>query len=373
MSFPAKPTLDGFLADQRGMTLVFTLMLMGSLLLLTIGGMVVASTDLRISRNVKNGAQAVFAAESGILHARGAIEDELVSSFSEDVLPHWADLLGTATIAIPGYSDVGYAVTPSAYGAQPDDRMWITSAGNGPEGSKRNIQALLELGGVLAPGAIYLAADGVETTFNGNNFLIDGNDVNLDGTATGDQVAGIAATDQDNADTVSGTLPSGREDNVIGLGGDASIHAYDGTLTADQIANEIVPEILAQPGVVTDPPLNGGDVFGTVDVPQVTHFSGDVTLNGGVSGAGILVVEGSMTISGNMEYVGLAIVLGETKITSLTGNATFLGALWTLSLDVNVSGSLSLTYSNEALEVADETGTGGTLPRLVNIVSWREY
>ena len=47
--------------------------------------------------------------------------------------------------------------------------------------------------------------------------------------------------------------------------------------------------------------------------------------------------------------------------------------LWTTDVQLSVGGSASLTYSSEALVLADSLQPNGFLPHRVQLVSWKEY
>jgi len=103
-------------------------------------------------------------------------------------------------------------------------------------------------------------------------------------------------------------------------------------------------------------------------------------INGDVSGAGILVADGSVQISGNTSFTGWIIVRGETVInaqttddTTVLGNATILGALWTGDINVRVGGSAIIDYSTAGLTLADQVGGGsGPVPKPVAVIAWRD-
>jgi hypothetical protein len=361
-------------SDERGSTLVFALILLFGFLALAIAGLVSATSDLKVSRNYRTGAQALLSAEAGILHAQKVVTDRGVIRFNFDVVPVWSAIFGSSARTIPGYSGLTYAVTAANDPVDPATYMMLTAEGTAPNESRRSVQARLELDGAFSPGSIYLPDPGVTSNFQGNSFLVDGNDRNLDGTpGSAAPVPGIATSTASAAASVSGELSDGQADNVIGIGGPESIFRAAGP-DVDRIEDEIVPHILSQPGIVSNPNLNGNDVFGTTLAPQITYFTGSPSLSGTVHGAGILIVDGGLTITGNFEFSGLIIVRGGTdiNITSSTGSSTLLGALWTTNLQLRVGGSASLTYSTEALELANAIGSGNVLPQRVRAVAWRQ-
>ena len=57
---------------------------------------------------------------------------------------------------------------------------------------------------------------------------------------------------------------------------------------------------------------------------------------------------------------------GKTSVeadTTVTGNATVYGSLWTSDLNLNVGGSAIVYYSTQALALADQVVPSGACPR----------
>ncbi len=134
--------------------------------------------------------------------------------------------------------------------------------------------------------------------------------------------------------------------------------------------------ILNQPGIVSlsGANINGNVTLGTVASPQITYSPGSTTINGNASGAGILVVDGGLTIEGNLNFTGLIIVLGTTQITTVTGNATVYGAIWTADLSLTGGGSAAVRYSSPSLAMANSIPgvTQNLLPQKVTVLAWSQ-
>jgi len=80
--------------------------------------------------------------------------------------------------------------------------------------------------------------------------------------------------------------------------------------------------------------------FGTTANPQVNVVEGNLTLSGGLSGAGILLVTGTLTMNGNPNYDGLILVVGQGAVVKNGGgNGTVDGAMLVANL-YNSSGAL---------------------------------
>ena len=382
--------------------MVFALLILFAMLALGVAGLSAASSGLTLATNYRTGIQAAQAAESGVVHAVRAINQTGgVVDFRTDVASSsaWSSLWpsNTSPVAMQGYSGISYTVTPvtAAQGsmtAPTAASMWLTSPGQAPGQSQRTINARLGLTQPFTCGAIDLPRSGISADFNGNNFSVDGRNYPL-GSTTPDgnpTTLGISTRTQTDANTVVSALGNNQQDNVQGTAVPnqvASVGPCSGASTA-RITNTIVPNMLAQPGVVSDPVdrtnINGNVTLGTVSSPQTTYFSGDTTIkaNGNASGAGILIVNGSLTIQGSFYFTGLIIVVGPTRIgqnngggdTGITGNATVYGAVWTTDLSLTVGGSAAVRYSNPALSLANNIPglTEPPIPQTVAVFGWIE-
>jgi len=376
---------ETILRDERGSTLVFTMLVLFSLLGLTVAGLLATTSDVKMSSNYQTGIQALLAAESGIFHAQQRVNDAgVLTSSKTDIVDPWNGIFGTSAIAVQGYPLLNYSVTALADATDPVNFLWLQSSGQAPNESQRTIRARFQTDLVFSPGAIYLPSDSVDPDFNGNKFLVDGFDTNLDGSrpSSPNDVPGITTHTQSAADAVKTALSAQQNDNVVGSGGTPSVRMSSG-FTASQLLGEVVPAILGNPGVVTDPTLNGNDVFGscssTTAAPQITHFTGNVNVTGNLSGCGILIVDNSLTISGSSTFNGLIIVKGTTTIgknpseTTVQGNTTIMGAVWTTDLQLTVGGSATVTNSTQALQIVNAMFASPPLPKRVKLISWTEY
>jgi hypothetical protein len=372
---------------DRGSSMVFTLLILFAILALGVAGLSGATSGLTLANNYRTGLQAEQAAESGLVHAVRAINGYGVRDFTVDVAPqnNWNAIFGSSAVQMPGYSTINYAVSPLANPAATSTTMWVAAVGQAPGESTRTISARLGLTQPFTCGAIDLPSEGVSSNFIGNNFSVDGRDYAI-GAVTpisgATPTLGISTRTQTDADNVEGALNGAQQDNVDGTAVPnqvASIGPCVGP-DVDRIRNTIVPTMLSQPSppVVTSQAgmVNGNQTFGTVDAPQITYFNGDTSLNanGNSSGAGIMIVDGSLTLSGSLEFTGLIIVIGETDITGVTGNATVYGALWTTDLSLSVGGSAAVRYSTESLTLANSIPgvQQQLLPRKVDVLAWSQ-
>jgi hypothetical protein len=213
-------------------------------------------------------------------------------------------------------------------------------------------------------GAVYVDA-GSALDLNGNAFLIDGNDTNINGTkGSGAAVYGISTPTGSPAGSNSQTLidqvPLKRVDQIKGMSADPSIGEsggvdFDGLFTAFKNSSNVV----FNPGTFSD--VSWGD--DSKNSYQVTYIKGDAHLTGKGKGAGVLVVDGMLTMSGSFDYVGLVLVRGDVKITGGGSGIHIYGSMMlkdTLtavdtsgdSTEMTISGSSDIRFSAQAIAKA---------------------
>ena len=79
--------------------------------------------------------------------------------------------------------------------------------------------------------------------------------------------------------------------------------------------------------------MGGTHEFGTESEPAITYIAGDAKMGGDVSGAGILVVEGSLSWNGTPNFNGLILVLGDSlEIDGGGQGGNFAGSLVTVNI-----------------------------------------
>jgi prepilin-type N-terminal cleavage/methylation domain-containing protein len=266
----------------------------------------------------------------------------------------------------------------------------IRSVGEAARESYRAVRVTVRKNGLAgSPGAIYVANDSVSATFNGNSFEIDGNDQTALGAPASTDVTrpGIATRNDGVAETVTNALREGnngcgQRDQVRGLGYEESsctpsVVTSPGP-TPEQIDRMIDNILEGNAGVVVpwyNRHINGNDVLGTPETPQITHVGGDVQVigNGNASGAGILIVEGDFTINGGFDFWGWIVVRGNLTV---SGSANVRGAIWTSGVQITASGSAAVSYCTECLDLADRAGygsaLGGNIPRTMMVVAWQQ-
>ncbi len=374
--------------NQRGVTLVLSLLLLTMLLTLGAFGLQFSALDAKITNNHTTGTQALDVAESGLLHALATINRVGVTNFKSDIVDRWGILFTPNVKSIPNLPNLTYEVRLTA-GADAANAGTITVTASGNSKSKRvvvaNVRRTQSLDG---RGALYLADDNAKTKFNGSAFEIDGNDNDLLGNRIPGGVVRPGIADRTDAVTsaVKDSLNTTQIASVQGLGYSAdppspSVVTGGGPGVSD--LNQIINDVLSRPGVqtVTSSSINADTTMGTCTSPQITHLTApDVSINGHVSSCGIIIADGNITINGDADFTGWIIVRGDTNVnatatddTTILGNATIIGSLWTGDLNVTVGGSAIIDYSTQALQIADQVAGGGNpLPKPMIMTSWTE-
>lgn len=225
------------------------------------------------------------------------------------------------------------------------------------------------------PAAAYVEDPNADLRFSGNAFLISGRDVDLNAVITGENVPGIGVPGDPAA--LRTQLRSQQDDNVVGLGGDMSVHQVE-EIDFDQLIEDAVrsANVRLQPGM--NKPSESGD-WGTLDTPAILFGSGDIKIAGGGGGAGILVVDGNLTISGGFEWKGLIITRGQVSFAGGGGGKRVMGGLVvakdvvsgtpTDSLggtDLSVNGTVDILFSRATLAIISRAFATYT------ILNWRE-
>ncbi len=84
----------------------------------------------------------------------------------------------------------------------------------------------------------------------------------------------------------------------------------------------------------TDAHLSGSDaVLGDPDNPEITVAMGDLTLSGGGSGAGFMVVRGRFEVGGAFQYNGIVLVVGEGEIDLHGANKDLFGGVYVARIE----------------------------------------
>jgi hypothetical protein len=196
------------------------------------------------------------------------------------------------------------------------------------------------------PGALNFPGNDANTSFTDDNFQVSGNDYTMaGGTGTCASVYGVTTGTTTNETLVQSSLTSAQKDNVTGkkqvssgaANGDNTI-APDSTLTQASITTFLKDAARNADISLYSPSPSGlsyNDIgststctsnwasqscWGTATKPKIVYIKGAadptsaftaLTLNGNVTGYGVLIVEdGDLKVLGNFNWYGLVIVTG---------------------------------------------------------------
>ena len=117
--------------------------------------------------------------------------------------------------------------------------------------------------------------------------------------------------------------------------------------------------------------------WGTTAAPQITLIDGDAIVEGGGSGAGLLVVTGGLDLNGAITYTGLIFILGG-EFTMSGANKNIIGGTFAANVidngdgtysygipEVRFNGNSNFLYSAQGISLAYDL-----LP--MRVLNWRE-
>ncbi len=406
------------LKGSEGIALFVAILAMALIMLFIGGSLFLSRIDTKITSNFKTGIQALEVADAGLQHALSLIQ--IGYDFDNDLncgTPP-CDILSSTTF--PSGSDFTYTVTVENdstdinNGGSPtddtDSLVVLVSTANGPNNSKRQVQAYVKrsASNFTPPSALYINANSTIPASEGNYFddaslqLIIGNDTNPgdllnpndDTPGPSPPLLGIGTTNSAIKDDIISKAeePSIVSHNdILGVGGEPSVGVAGTDLDVNEMADKFIANASATylNGYVSDSascPSSSPCYFGTSAAPQITYIKdtliSDTTIIGGyVRGYGVLVLEGRTMIgdgeaSGdNFRFNGL--VLHKRTDSShylvIDDSAWIYGAVMFGTNDGIVKFRIEdygrLYYSSEALDMV-ESNWGHLLPQPPRVVAW---
>ncbi len=370
------------LADERGMILVISLLILALLLGAGVGAIVSMQTDLKTSSNLKTATQAFYIAEAGIERAKYEISgnktfnsvlagaDGNASTTSDNGILSFGSSVsfagGTYAVRVTDNNDGdGNAWVDS------DRKVYISSTGTYGS-STRVIRALVTKKVSEDLNAINIIDDKCKFEFQGSG-LIQGLDYTYDPAhqdtpirAAGPDKNGMARSCTTNNDIYGNpTKPS----DVQGVGGTTpNITSNVGSLTLAGLQAERADLIsVADVTYPSNPNFSGAGTttLGTRSNPKITYVSDSLSISGNVEGVGILIVDKTFDISGNFTFEGIVMIgicntcPGEFK--TGTGNSKIYGAVILANPTssnaeesrINMIGNARVNYSSYALDLAN--------------------
>lgn len=332
---------------RRGFALAAAIMALVLISALIAGALFVSTAELRAGRTDLADQQTLAAAEWALERA--------VAQW--DSRRNTAVAVGGSEVIRDSVSSAGDRVVVTATRVQRQTFLVTAYAASSRDGRgipvRHTIAAALRLDGVNVPVVAALTAGGAVTVDGG---VVSGDDASLGEPADGlcddaadSGAAGIAVPD---TSLVCGPVCTGGP--VSGVTGSPPIVGVP-RLTSDStagfggaLAPMVVPRVsVALPGGAAAPrpagsagecdradPLNWGDPGGSgpcADHYPVIHVSGSLTLVGGSTGQGVLLVDGSLRVEAGARFVGIVIVADD--ITVVGAGAELVGAAFALDAD----------------------------------------
>ena len=381
------------LDDERGVVLVISLLILTLLMGAGAGTSALVQTDLKISRNLKNGTQAFYLAEAGVEWAKQHIKDTATN-------PPYPT--GTTRSLSPGTFTVFFKDPTKVTRL----KSTITVQSTGQLGESSSIgQALLTKTYEIADAALGIRGDGLDMRFKGKSFLVDGRDYDP---ATQQLVSGakarfgISVSSLEAKKKVIDELSSQQANHVVGKGAAAPSVEKTDFLSSAETAR-IADGLCNAPGAIVQDidssgtfTISGDTTYGTRESPGLYCFngladSGDrVDVGGNFNGAGIFIVRNAdLVASGSLLWEGLIIVSGTNVGFRVKGKGDkeIFGSLMInergtddgiRTEEIKLQGAVKLRYSRSALANAAELfplsvlePIYGSIPSSVGQIYWR--
>ncbi len=403
---------SGTLRNEKGIVLTTALVFMGVLALLSTSAFVTTTTEMKIGGNYKISEQAFYAAQAGGEEARARLRATAINPLN-DAYPtqtQWRAYIGSlARTNETGYdsgnsmhvrydsiaADLGYTVqirhqTDAAgsilYWGDADgdgvnerntvagENIYVVTSYGSTGGSNKYIETeMTRIPAISVPSALYVEAT---TTIQGNSTYVIG----VDGCGSTNK-AGIATTEN------PGSVTFLDNPHVTGVGSGEPNIAYNGT---EMDIQSVVDSFkgLADFSYTVDSTTHSattqpgpGDAWGTptpgstlqdpssCSCSNIVHYDTGgtyVQLSGGVSGCGILLIEGDLDIHGDFSWYGPVVVTGSV-IFNGGGDKNITGALiagGSAVIDVT-GGNANIVYCSAA--ISDQTRN-----RPLRLLGWKE-
>jgi hypothetical protein len=217
------------------------------------------------------------------------------------------------------------------------------------------------------PAALTMDGEGVAYwPAHSSVFWMDGNDSGACGVAEPPKPA-IGTITQQDADEVRDSIPPNRRNRYIGSGSPPSVEDISGGLDPRYLDPASLEELTQQIRENADqvlerkpdgsPNTNDDMLFGSPDEPLITYVDGDLTLDGNVTGYGILVVTGKFTMAGTVGWRGIVLVVGEGEMEVNGGGNNSIDGAVLLANIYNDDGTLR---DDMGPTVLDWSGGGGS-------------
>lgn len=349
---PQRPCIHPLYSLERGAALVTALVLLVVLALLGMAAVLTGILDTKISGNYKTSVQAFYAAEAGLAETRARLRYSAGDlRIAPSTTPQWKAYMTSGArppaAALQRARDLGYntvhhthyasgqaaldytvIIEPAAAGV---DQLRLTSHGS-VSGAEKSLQiVLLPPPSFVVPAALYVAT---HTVIRGGTTEISGRDG-----CGSEPTAGLltplssTAVESVQAPTIDGAPVL--VDNGTPVDVSALVHTLkpyaNFTYTVSNATH--TPTTTPGPGDNWGYPISGlpPQPAGACHVYNVVYYQTvdtSIQLRNGVSGCGILLVDGDLELQQGFSWYGLVLVTGRvTVVPSLLHQHRITGAL----------------------------------------------
>lgn len=328
------------LADQQGIVLVISLLILALLMAGGVGAIVSMQTDLKTSGNLKAGTQAFYIADAGVNHARQQLQGAAVPNFASIFTA--AD--GTVVVSNGSFYGGAYTVTRQGSTTTPYQMIKVLAVGTAPNNARAEIEVWFKKGEGKPPKAIETRRDlGVQ----GNSRILGvcgGAHANDD-----IEVQGNPAVEMADGFTASGAIDLDGSPCVgsAECGGNPRPQAY--------VLDTYVKKETYEASNRNKPPYS----FPTIDP------SAYASLVAAMAGAGnhyIMHDDGAVAVGGTCDASGLC---SRGSLVSVPAGWSFSNGKWRVSGNGAASG---VFYSETAVEISGNPGSEAS-PWEVTIIS----
>ncbi|MFQ5716410.1 MAG: PilX N-terminal domain-containing pilus assembly protein [Nitrospinales bacterium] len=388
------------LQNQKGIALIMILLFLVLLAILSVAAITTTSSEIQRTASYVELKTAFYIADAGIEHAKSVIKYIRFDSALAGADGDKAATADNGVLSLDGPADAVVDFNNGSYSVLVSDNddgdgdidddsdgiVIIASTGTTAKGNSKTITAMVkkyDLDPNDFPAAVTMPDPDVDIDMNSNAYLIQGNGSYrnpnppyqaLDDPSCPDK-HGIATLDDVPETDYS---PANSVDKIQGVGGPSGdILTGDTTFTLLQL-QEIRNTYLPFASAIYTGTTNLSDAtLGTYANPQVTYVNDSLTINGNVSGAGILIVDRDFRVNGSFVFQGIILIgICDTcpgRFETGSGNAKIYGAIVvanpTSSFDVEarlkMTGNASIYYSCKAIDNANNLSN-----KTFSVVSW---
>ena len=363
------PSIFRYRANEGGMVLVTSLLLLSVLMAIGTTAVKQTSTDVRISGNYKTNRQALYDADAGVQYMLSRVRNDSSLDLTASPVP--------VSYSTPS----GFSFTlPTSITNLGSDKYQFQVTGNAGLRSKKAIEATFRLTSRAPAGAdgalgMYGPESNVTLTGGGSPHgpeTIDGRDYDVPSTfeCHGAGCYGTDSGDPPVPGLYTADMTPTVNDSHGNIEGTPHVQSGSGAYTEQDwidFANYCIPR-----ADNVNPATTGSGALGTRTAPEITVIDEYKTYAGTVDGAGIMIIQdpGEAHFSGTFHWEGLIILLGGANV-FFSGNTFLYGAVVMADYStksISLTGSSNIMYSSDALDNLKNIAK----LRNVEITAWKD-